>query len=234
MHQTMLSYGGSSFVPSDLGSYHLHYDGNIGINLVGSNVNSWEDQGINSRDVTAPGSGNRPLYVTNHLNGNNVLYFNGSSSYLQFATFAQVLPTINTHYIVFKLDGNQSSKYILDSNFGAGGSRQTFGIDGSGNDWELRRALAATGGLPTADTWLLAKIEHRSGNIVHLNINSGGGFTSGDLGSAVCNGFSIGSRYQNGPFYFKGWIAEILAYSEVLSPANDALVNGYLNTKFGF
>jgi hypothetical protein len=72
----------------------------------GEAVQYWRDQSLQVNDISQATTGNRPLLITNSLNSQNVVRFDGSDDYMSFTTG---ITTARTLFIVIKFAGAQNN-----------------------------------------------------------------------------------------------------------------------------
>ena len=116
----------SAQIPTD--SLQLHLNASLGVSITSDSVNTWADQSGKGNDAFQNTLARRPILVTNSMNGEPGIRFNGVDSYLTLPTAADLgiqnsdyeifivsrSATINTN-IVFLLAGN-TERYELHLN----------------------------------------------------------------------------------------------------------------------
>ena len=202
----------------------------------GSTVSTWTDSSGNGNDATQATSANQPTLVTNELNGNNVVRFDGADDWINVNNF-----TNNTYTSIFTVgkfgvSGNQMFiEHGPDTNTTDG-----FYFNGSNNAaWAFRRDGAihyanATTNWMGADYALAGLVydgsgEHRLNGDVQSNGTISG---SARNNSSITDDLFIGARNGSGTFYSEGDIAEILVYDRALSDGERKEVECYLSNKY--
>lgn len=219
-------------IPTD--SLQLHLNASLGVSITSDSVNTWADQSGNGNDAFQNTLGRRPILVSNSMNGEPVIRFNGVDSYLTLPTAADLgiqnsdyeifivsrSATINTN-IEFLLAGN-AERYELHLN-GSAGARfipkaSTYIDEGSIGDYSDTNAHIYN--LRATDTY---------GNITvdaENSTNYAGNVRNSDAGNIY-----LGVRFDNS-FTLNGDIAEVIIYNSVLSESDRETVENYLKVKY--
>src|ERR1017187_2334956 len=232
-------------VPTGLAVW-LKADAGITTNLSGG-VTTWSDQSGNGNDAVQVNDANAPLFVTNAVNGNPVLRFNGiapSAQYLEVSdTGTAFLTNDFTTFALARFVGSypalRQNVWSKCSSAGWAGPidwwfNTTTGVPfcyrGDGvNYLGFGGTTAPTLGLYSV---LGLEVTGVDGGISHYL-----GFTGGGCGTALTNtadaGFPlrIGRREDNGT-QLNGDIAEILLYNQALSGTDRTNVTAYLYAKY--
>ncbi len=116
--------GGSGVLPSvGSGTLLLNLDADLGVATIGSTVTSWTDQSGNGFVFNAVDA---PELVSNVINGQSVIRFDGSNDRFVSSTAIQLFPTNSsglTVFTVFDTDNNSGQKFLVNHGNTAG---QTF------------------------------------------------------------------------------------------------------------
>jgi fibronectin-binding autotransporter adhesin len=185
----------------------------------GGIVSQWNDQSGSNRNVTASGT-TQPAYVTDGLNGLNVVRFDGSDDKMVI-TGAGGNAAAQTIFIVESLSGTQKSLAgIIGLNNADVGIRWSSGAwqtPGNGNDFanptgsEFRVDGVITG-TQTSDSTFHVMSATRVGSAQNVS--------------------AIGSYFYSSGREYKGDIGEVIVYGTTLSAADRNLVERYLYYKW--
>lgn len=207
----------------------------------GDAITTWPDLSGNGYDVTQATSGFRPLYKTNIFKGQPAVQFDGVDDRLENTSsnpftsgeartifyVGRQATTTSGLYITFK----RSTPVWAYQNYDSSGPLIfTDGVNTSSN---ARSNAVYLMSLTTAATIVTIRLSG-TGSQPTLRINSapvtvtGGSTPAGDSGGT---GFSIGWRGDTASPH-NGPIAEIIAYSGVLSDAGCLSVEKYLAAKY--
>jgi hypothetical protein len=203
-------------------------------------VTTWTDKSSNTYVGTSVGN---PTYITNSMNGNPIVRFNGVNQYVNYGDILDINLNSISMFAVAKYRTTANGALVGKSAFNALSGRYSFVRD-SGT---MLGVLAASNNpaLTYADTsttvQLTEMIWDRSSNTFYRN----GAFQQGlsAIGSSNYNTdflFYVGA-YQNNVglipepgYYFDGDMAEILLYYSPLGTYNREQIEGYLAWKWGF
>jgi hypothetical protein len=205
------------------------YDATSGGSLVasGSAVARWEDKSGKARHATQSDSSERPTRSVSEINGLDAILFDGSDDKMFYSGPSQSDATI---FAVVKRNA--------DSNVYAGvfAFAKTFCIYSrmSSDQWGVYNVTN------TADNGSGVSLTVGSPFVVTARRTSANRFlyTNGTLSATVSadpfNGYTdvIGADADNAQVH-RGYIGEVLGYSESLSDANRAAVESYLMQKWG-
>jgi len=87
----------------------------------GGQVSQWNDKSGNGRNATQVNGANQPAYVLGGLNSQNIVQFNGSSSYLNMGTGLNFLAGVDHKaFIVHRINNNDYSNLYGAANGGNG------------------------------------------------------------------------------------------------------------------
>jgi len=188
-------------------------------------VTTWPDE-LGNYDLTDAGGGD-PVYRTDELNGLPVVEFNGdrnNADLLDNTSISSNQP--NTIIIVCKHDPVDSTGFVYGE---AGGDRT--GLAGSSDDeWSWRGDTNIDGGtLDPNEYTILTGIYDGSNSIGRQD---GTEVASGDVGTDVLDGISVGGR-DNEEFGLNGGIAELRIYDDRLSSSEYESKESNLAEKWG-
>jgi len=192
-----------------------------------SSVFAWLDKSGNGNTVTQATSANQPTYVTNVVNGNPVIRFNGTSHVLQTTSFTS-------------LGTNSVSFWLVErnlSNSGGGGAPFSFNSGPNGGIvFQNNNGLQPLGNsVPYTSSVARIVFYNRtntgSGDSTYLNgtvITTRDDNTTGTYGST----FAVGMRIPS-TIYTSGDICEILIFTGMPTTSQRQKIEGYLAHKWG-
>lgn len=212
----------------------LHLTANAGITTSGDSVNVWADQSGNGNDAVQTNLARRPVLVTNSLNGEPVIHFNGVNSYLTLPT-ASDLGIQSNDYEIFIVSRsasvNTNTSFLLAGNLeryelhlnGSAGARfipkaSTYIDEGAVGDYSDTEPHLYN--LRATDTYGSVTVDFT--NSTQSNV---------DVQSSDAGNLYLGVRFNNS-YTLNGDIAEVLIYNTVLSSASRDSVESYLNGKY--
>ena len=207
----------------------------------GSDPSVWTDMSGNGRHAVQATGANQPSIVTNVINGRQVRRFDGTNDFLippdfnldNHTIFSVIVPNITTGLIagtIFGITSTSAMDYSRDSlnyvsNSGGVNYYNISRSDGTSFPSAKPTISNLTPQITTGKytgTELIAYINNGTRDIITIT-NTG---TSG-------NKVAIGAARENTTQYFyKGDIAEIIAYSSSLSDFNCLRVERYLSKKY--
>lgn len=227
---TVIMHVRSFFRPTDITGLAAWYDATVGVTDAGSGaVSAWADQSGNGRDLAQGTAGSRPTTGTRTQNGRNVIDFDGTADFLD-ASSAFTQGTSDTVFVVcLNDDGADSTTQVVYNGDDAATAHCRL-LKVSTNVWRATSGATIDGGTPNTSAHLLVgAFNGASGSELRLD------GTSLATGSAGTNSGSVAphvGRSGAGAAYWDGWVAEILHYDSVLSAADTAKVEAYLNAKW--
>lgn len=215
------------FRPDQLRGLGLWLDADDSATItVATGVSRWADKSGNARDVTQTTTGFQPSYQAASLNGRNVVRFDGSDDRLVSSAYTISQPL--TVFIVARYTSVASSAaHMFDGDtsrvamFAQTNNLRMFAgsIVGTGTV-AANTAFQATGIYNGASSTL-----RKDRAVVNATINPGSNaWTQPVLGVA----YSVSATAP-----YPGDIAEIIAYSRVLTAGEIASVESYLSAKWG-
>lgn len=192
-----------------------------------TNVSLWIDKSGNGNTVTQDTSANQPTYVTNVVNGNPVIRFNGTSHVLQTTSFTS-------------LGTNSVSFWLVERNLSnSGGGGAPFSFNSGPNGGIVFQNNNGLQPLPNSVPYTssVARIvfynrtNTGSGDSTYLN---GGVVTTRDDNTTGTYGttFAVGMRIPS-TIYTSGDICEILIFIGMPTTSQRQKVEGYLAWKWG-
>lgn len=221
-------------------------------NLVGTGISpgnntavgSWHDLSGFGTSFSQGVGANQPIYKTNILNGNSVVRFNGTSSYMQSAQAALIGPTM-TVFIVGTTNGNAGTGRGTFFDYSSGISTNTgcnilqIGASDGGPeigigyyDSSLHEVFSTTITLPY--TAILSTYNDGANAYLSSNGTQIATEAMGNLGTPNHAYYTIGSLLNGvSGWWLNGDIGELLVYPGAL-PAVLQLANlNYLSVKWG-
>jgi hypothetical protein len=238
--------------PDDIAGLEMWLDasdtGTITTGSGGTVVTGWVDKTGNGHNVgNGSGSSNRPQWNTRFLNGLNVIDFDRTQSDLLVGTSCPWYAAGTcTLFAVVEFDVvNQFGVIICEAkSTGAGATGEhklLINNDTTIHQNNVSNAFVVEGdfgiaGPGTGNPTLIRFTDAGSGNPKTLALDNGtpvsDSYTLGTL--TGLDRLAIGCRYDNNQdLFFDGAIAEILLYDSLLSSGDIALVEAYLNDKWG-
>jgi hypothetical protein len=222
----MTSGGSSAFSPASIAGLQLWLDASqiVGLND-GDAVGTWSDLSGNGHDLVQATSSKRPTYRANELNGNPVVQYDGVDDYMSCAGFSVSQPC--TWFAVVKRTGGASQGFLVDAL--SGSDRQAlYYVSSAWNAW-AGITLTQTG--TSGAAWKSIQAVFNSSS---SSITVGGVTASGNVGvQNLSGGLIVGEAVTLAGYAFGGQVAELGCYTGVLSAGNLALLQEYLNSKYG-
>jgi hypothetical protein len=216
----------------------------VGDNESAGSVGTWDDLSGNGNNATQADSAQQPTAVTNVVNGHTVLRADGTSDQMSIASNPLTGASGGTLVVVFKQDADPPS---VGANTG-GGPISRLGSDAAtpGDHWPWTDGNIYDGSMSTARktvgnpttslaSWAVISIvsaasDYRfyiNGTLFYSTASNTVGFS----GSAPLLFWSTDSG--GGIYYFKGDVAEVLAYNRALSTTERQAAEDYAGTKYG-
>ncbi len=205
-------------------------------------ISRWADASGHGNDATVL-SANRPQWINDSLNGQPVVHFDGSTSYLQlptgFGDFSQGL----TALVLVRPTNRAAWQRILDLASGAGNNEIQLLRNGSGDDLGYYASgpangltgVIAPGALSLGQARLL-EVVHGTGGVAtaYKNGSQVGQAAAVAINNATRTTSFIGkSTYLGDPLY-QGDIAEILLFDHDLTATERRGWETYLNSKYHY
>ena len=215
-------------------------------------VSNWADQSGNSNDAAMSTSTYRPELVSNAINNNDAIDFDGGDEYLQASTggytddvFVVLIPDDNitsslTGQIPVSLDANNASIPYAIVGLGSYTSGLTdevihYGV-GQTNGW--KEGYTSSSASYAASEPIIINISNDDGtsssalyvNQTEIGNANYGFYTTAETDVEVRLG---GNMHYVGGYYYDGKIAEFITYSSDLSASDRKKVTSYLAIKYG-
>jgi hypothetical protein len=206
-----------------------------GITSSSGSVSEWSDLSGSNNHASQTSSSNQPAIISEAINTQPAVRFNGSSNYL-ILPYTQTIGIKDNPYEAFVVAKTSNSnvqflfssdtfeKYELHLN-GAAGARfipvastyideGTNGVYSDGNPHVFSSRASSTGGTVRVD-------------------GIDGGTTTNNIISSDAIPFKIGYRGADATYYFNGDIAEVILYNSTLSSSDRNTVEQYLAGRYG-
>lgn len=222
----------------------LWLDAGSEVTTVGSNVSIWADQSGNNANVTQDTAENRPLNVTNALNNQPVVRFDGNDDFLNIPASVIQGQTSFSFFTAFQWNGGGDWQRLWD-----------FGQDTSINGFVTTRssgaptntprfAITTGGGFDEEQLSFSSALPTGSGQIVDViwGPSNSTGWRNGDsqasgnysltpnnLGAISYN--YIGRSIYSDP-YLNGDMGEFIIFSAALPDVRRILVENYLSARY--
>ena len=192
--------------------------------LNGSTVSQWNDKSGKARNATQGTANNQPAYSLAARNGKNVLSFDGSNDTLITSDF-----TVSQPHSIFVVAKRAAGG--VNQNFTDGGSAGRAAVYWANTDsWGIFAGLAVTSATSTDQNWhLFSASFNTTASTLRLD---GATIAQGHAGTNSYTGLRI-SGFSSSIALLNGSIAEIVAYSGLLSALQSSAVNRYLGNKWG-
>lgn len=206
-----------------------------------SPISTWTDKSSNSFIGYAS---NGPTYITNSLNSNPIVRFNGTSQLINFGNILNLGSNSLSMFAVSKFRTTANGGIVGKSAAGNLPYRYTFIRDAQ----TMLCAVQGSGGLAAAsfsdsssNLQLVEMVWNRSSNAAYRNGSFQQGLSAVDSTNFTSAFLFYVGAYQDtngisplGGYYFDGDIAEILIYFNPLTPFDRQKTEGYLAWKWGF
>ena len=207
----------------------------LNVTSSGSAVSNWGDVSGFDNDASQSTSANQPTLVSNSMNGNPVIRFNGTNSKLTLPTSA-TLGIQSNPYEMFVVAKSASSNVQF---LFAGGNNEQFEYHLNGGTQGARFIpisstyidVAATGSYTDGNAHIFSARASSSGGAVRVD-GIDGGTSSANILSSNSGALQLGVR-SDGTYYFNGDIAEVILYNTNLSPSDRSTVEHYLANRYG-
>jgi hypothetical protein len=192
----------------------------------GSSVTTWDDSSSANHDFTQGTAGSRPTYQTNELNGLPVVRFDGTDDSMLGGDLSASFPSAATLFTVYTTRDTEYSVYDHETNDG-------FWREGTtGNGYFRCFRSARINGYPatmpaTGSHQFTLLSSAATYNAWLDGADKGAQAAAYMAGAGHIIGLNGGSGYSDID------IAEVLVYNSALSAPNRALVETYLNDKWG-
>jgi len=219
-------------LPSTIGGLRLWLRADAGITLdANGNVATWSDQSTFHSDAIQNTSGSRPALVSNALNGQPVLRFNGSNTYFQLPNVMSGV-TLGAEIIAVLRAPDAGTRIDALWDFGVSGNGSHYYNGYRYDDFGTNNGSSYTG----APALLLSEY-HR----YNISIDSSGTWIDRVNGVEWMRRTNQPLGFRSNPMIgrsvpygqnLRGDIAEIIIYDHALSAADRDAVSAYLTTKY--
>ncbi|MDP2037522.1 MAG: T9SS type A sorting domain-containing protein, partial [Ignavibacteria bacterium] len=213
----------------------LHLRSDLAVTSSSSAVSSWGDVSGFDNDASQSTSANQPTLVSNSMNGNPVIRFDGTNDYL-LSSLTSTLGIQNNPYEVFVVAKSSSSN--IQFLFASGGWEQY--------EYHLNGDQGARF-IPVSSTYIdhgtVSNYTDGNAHVFSARASSSGGAvrvdgidgatTSNNILSSSAVNFWLGARGSDLTNYFYGDMAEVLLYNTNLSTSDRSTVEHYLATRYG-
>ncbi len=198
----------------------------------GDLVGTWADQTANGRDVSPDVNLNRPTLKTSIINGQSVLRFNGSSTYLAFALNAFSGVSAAEGFIIVKKTGNADTKGFWYAGQDTAQSHHRYS-DNHIYDafFTTSRKDVGTGGPDFSAAFILYNVISVSAEWT-LNVNGTQVFTTATNTAGPNTNAAVGTGTGNSGNPLGGDIAEFFVYNRKLTNAERSYVGGYIQSRY--
>jgi hypothetical protein len=248
---------GAGFRPTQISGCQLWLDaadpnGNGSLPTNGASISVWRDKSINSFAGTAV---NSPTFVSNIVNGNPVIRFNGTNQYINFGNVLNLGTNPLSIFVITKFDTTNESGIIGKTAYSAANMRWAlwYGKSGAGSsvtgvqniyqdDAQTGSSLVLTNpGTIGTQLNMYSYVTNRNAFLLNFN----GSLAQSVVNSGTATSFSssfnllVGAYADSGglnpraTMYLNGDIAELIVYFTNLTNEQRQQVEGYLAWKWG-
>jgi hypothetical protein len=217
----------------------------------GAAISSWADQSGSGYNAAQINSTNQPTYVSNSVNGQPALNFDGSNDRMEVPSFPLFTTSSSpvSMFVVFKATNVSSQRFLItqpqtncsnsfELGYHTGSSfSSNLGLhNGCGNATVSENAAEAntytilTTKVLSSGTAPTNIIMNKNGTALSMVTNAGGWASAVSYGTSAVN-LVIGTRGVGDGQHF-GTIAEVISYNMTLNTAQTTLVENYLNAKY--
>ncbi|MEY3501639.1 MAG: hypothetical protein RL308_3312, partial [Bacteroidota bacterium] len=212
----------AQFSPSDLPSLKLWLKSDNVI-LNGLNVSQWNDASGNNFNLTQSNIAKQPIQSLNALNGYPSVRFDGVNDNLK-SLFGQ---NFTGPFTIIILMNSTSSNPVFIYDGGTSYLSMIY----------LNNNLYIQSGAPNISYAKTAPFSYRFFQNQYNNTQSkifenGIQKLVGSLPAANLDGFTLGTRYQQDTFFFKGDIIEVIIYNSILGIQDKIDIESYLLNKY--
>jgi hypothetical protein len=218
-----------------------HYDADaLGLGD-GVAISQWDDSSGNGNHATQATGANQPTCQTNELNGRSVVRFDGTNDYFVVADHASYKAAALTIFAVAKSTGGTADQRLI--NYPHAGThtspffRWALQIDrGAVDDVSIYVDGVVTQGGSNSSAWRVYVFDTATARL-WMEADALGSPTLNGADDATITypnavGLRIGANVTPAEYWI-GDMAEILVYAATLSDADRALVEKYLEVKWG-
>lgn len=214
----------------------LHLSSDAGITSSNDSVSVWADQSGNGNNATQSVLAQRPIFVSNSINGEPALRFNGTNSYLVLPTATDLGIVSNDYqiFIIAKTISISSNIYFL---LGSASATEQYEIHTNGPkgaryipDSGIYIDEGITGDYTDSEAHIFQVEATNTYGLIRID-SDGVTQTNTDSHSSYSGNLILGTR-SGGGFWFSGDIAEVIIYNSVLSENSRDSVENYLKVKY--
>lgn len=212
----------------------------------GTAVPNWEDSSGNNFSASQAAAGQRPLIYSNQVGSYAGLLFDGQDDRLEFTGGAmQIARSASGHtvFMVTKRMSESSSRAIYRMSC-AGGSRVSIGSSTTATQWRLTGLRldsdsaenTSTSTYPMSGSYTLmecniswASASGKTWVTASADINDTTFLTTGSTSDTPATFYLLGGA---GGAYWRGYITEVVVYSQSLDDLERQKVESYFRTKY--
>jgi len=212
----------SQLLPNNIPNLRLWFrSDNVVLN--GTSISQWNDMSGNNNHLTQSDASKQPLLESNSLNGYPIVKFDGVNDNLK----TMIAQAITNQVTIFIVLNNTSSNPV-------------FIYDGGSNYLSMiyvSNKLYIQSGNPNifyskSAPFQYAFFQNEYSTSISRTYENGTLKMVGTLPSPVLNGLTIGTRYQQDTYFYKGNIAEIFIYNSLLSASEKNQIELYLRNRY--
>lgn len=227
--------GQASFVPTNLPGCVLWLRADLGISI-GTGVSAWADQsgtGDPNKNVSQATGAKQPVYISSTAGFNNrpTLQFTAANTSTLRSGVWSVAPSQPITWIVAASQSSALAQYMVD-----GLSNNVMGIVWRPDltEFELDAGAGLMTGASTyqAGPLVYGAVFNGASSAIYIN-NSQTAAATGSAGTGPSTGMNIGAAGGGAANPFSGNIAEIVAYTGTLTPAQSLAVFSYMGSRYG-
>ncbi|MFA6979290.1 MAG: T9SS type A sorting domain-containing protein [Ignavibacteriaceae bacterium] len=211
----------------------LHLRSDLAVTSATSAVSNWGDVSGFDNDASQSTSANQPTLVSNSMNGNPVIRFNGTNSKLTLPTSATLGIQGNPYEMFIVAKSSSSSIQFLVS--GNATEQFEYHLSGVGVRFipitSAYLDLGSSGAFTDGNAHIFSGRASSSGGAVRVD-GTDGGTSSANILSSNSGALQLGVR-SDGTYYFNGDIAEVIFYNTNLSTSDRSTVEHYLANRYG-
>ena len=230
----------SQIRPTEISGLQLWLRADSNVTLNGTTVSTWNDCSGNGNNVKQSTVAYQPSFVSNIINGNPVLHFDGSNDYLDGGTaMCQVGTEGMSIFIIAKHNGS-TGYYITKSLAGGSSTRWALGYaDNTIYDAYNGTFNGITRTVQNFEELSVIWNRNTLNNSLYANSEKIGNWTLSNTSPTNSYNFLLGAYNSSTGgippytgYYLNGDIAEIIIYNNPLSIENRDLIEKYLNNKY--
>ncbi|SNS77346.1 Por secretion system C-terminal sorting domain-containing protein [Ekhidna lutea] len=230
--------------PGDVGTnLSIWLKADDGITESASMISDWTDQSGNNNDAAQGASDSRPTLISNSLNGNPLIDFDGTNDYMDGISGAGFYT--HDYFVVMQPDNTMDASSSVQAILGYASGNDNGLFFGTYSGTIVNEVLThAVGTYERADNTALAS--YSTSQIINSRNNAGAtaqeifvdevqvddASALGAFANQSNVDYIIGDRYTTGQA-FDGKVAEVISYSARLSNADRRDVASYLAIKYG-